>query len=68
MPDIPTLLLGLIFGSIGLAYSIYGKRQSNTVARYAGFVLMIPPYFIQSPAGIVAVGILLMALPALFRG
>ncbi|WP_346838077.1 hypothetical protein [Microbulbifer sp. SAOS-129_SWC] len=57
------LLWGLVFGSIGMAYFLYGKKQSNVVARLAGLALMIYPYFFQSPLALVLVGLILMLLP-----
>ena len=58
-----TLLLGLIFSSIGLGYFIYGRRQSNTVIRYVGLALMVYPYFVSDPWAIVGVGAGLMFVP-----
>jgi len=61
--DTWSLVLGLLFGSIGLGYFIYGRKQSNIVARYSGIALMVFPYFIDSKYAILAVGVALMALP-----
>ena len=63
MFDTWTLILGLVFSSIGLGYFIYGKRQSDTVARLSGIALMVYPYFIDNKYAVVIVGIVLMALP-----
>ncbi|GLQ33345.1 hypothetical protein GCM10007876_38250 [Litoribrevibacter albus] len=63
MLDSGSLILGLIFGSIGLGYFIYGKKQANVVIRYTGIALMIYPYFIENHFAVLGVGILLMALP-----
>ncbi|WP_193163004.1 hypothetical protein [Microbulbifer hainanensis] len=57
------LLWGLVFGSIGLGYFLYGKRQSNVAARLAGIGLMIYPYFFESSQALVLVGLGLMLLP-----
>ena len=63
MGDTWSLLLSLVVGSIGLAYSIYGKRQSNLTARYCGLAMMIYPYFITNKITVVIVGLVLMILP-----
>lgn len=65
MIDTWVLVFGLIFGSIGLGYFIYGKKQSNNVVRFSGLVLMVYPYFIDNKYAILAVGLILMALPKL---
>ena len=63
MLDTWSLILGLIFGSFGLGYFIYGKKQANTVARYSGISLMVYPYFIDNKYAVLTIGIALMALP-----
>ena len=61
--DVDTLLLGVLFSSIGIGYFIYGKRQANVVCRYTGIALMVYPYFIGNKLAVVLVGLALMALP-----
>jgi len=61
--DTWSLVLGLILGSIGLGYFIYGKRQSNIIARFSGLALMLFPYFIDNKYVVLVMGIILMALP-----
>lgn len=63
MPDTWTLLLGLIFSSIGLGYYIYGKKQSRPVVRYCGLALMLYPYLIADHFAVFAIGVVLMFLP-----
>ncbi len=63
MIDSWSIVFGLIFGSIGLGYFIYGKKQSNIVARYSGIALMFYPYFIDNRYAVLIVGVVLMALP-----
>jgi len=63
MTDTWGLVFGLVFGSIGLGYFIYGKRQTNMVARYSGIALMVYPYFVGNKLVVVLVGAALMALP-----
>ncbi|KMQ75964.1 hypothetical protein [Marinobacter subterrani] len=57
------LFWGLLFSSIGIGYFIYGRRQSNLVARYCGIALMLYPYLVTNTLALVAVGIVLMLAP-----
>jgi hypothetical protein len=57
------LFWGLIFGSIGLGFFMYGKRQRSPVPMVCGLVLMIYPYFVGSTLALIAIGIVLMAIP-----
>lgn len=58
---------GLLFGSIGLGFFIYGKRQRLVVPLLCGLALMIFPYFVSSTILLVLVGAALVALPYFFR-
>jgi len=60
-------LWGLFFGSIGLAFLIYGKRQKAAVPLVCGLVLMIFPYFVSNTILLVLVGAALVAIPYFFR-
>jgi hypothetical protein len=62
-----SLLWGLLFGSVGLGFFIYGKRQSAIVPLVCGMALMTFPYFISNTLLLVLIGIALMALPYFFR-
>ena len=57
------LVWGLIFSSIGIGYFIYGRRQSNLVARYCGIALILYPYLVTNTVALVAVGIALLLSP-----
>ena len=61
------ILWGLLFGSLGIGYFIYGKRQANVVARYTGIALMVFPYFVSDAIALVVVGILLPSLPRFIK-
>lgn len=61
--DTTVVLWSLLFGSIGLGYFIYGKKQSHAVAKYSGIALMIYPYFVYNSTLLVIVGIILLLLP-----
>jgi hypothetical protein len=62
-----TLLWGLLFGSIGLGFFVYGRRQKAVVPLLAGLALMIFPYFIANTIALVTVGIALIAIPYFVR-
>ena len=65
--DMATMLWGVVFGSIGLGYFVYGKRQSAPVPLVCGIALMIYPYFVASTWATVLVGGALMAVPFFIR-
>ncbi len=62
-----SLLWGLLFGSIGMGYFIYGKRQGRIAALLSGLALMIFTYFFTNAFLIVLIGSVLMALPYFIR-
>ena len=62
-----TLWWGLLFGSIGLGFFMYGKKQRSPIPMVCGLALMIYPYFIGNTLLLVAIGIALMAIPYFIR-
>lgn len=60
------LLWGVVFGSVGLAYFVYGKKQQRFVPLLCGIALMAFPYFISNTVLLVIVGLLLSAVPYVF--
>lgn len=62
-----TLLWGLLFGSIGLGFFVYGRRQKAVVPLLAGLALMIFPYFIANTIALVTLGVVLIAIPYFVR-
>ncbi|TMA10092.1 MAG: hypothetical protein E6J89_11265 [Deltaproteobacteria bacterium] len=65
--DSQSIIWGVIFGSIGLGYFVYGKRQSSLVPLVCGIGLMAFPYFVSNTVVLVIVGVLLSALPYFVR-
>ena len=65
--DTNSLLIGLVFGSIGVGYCIYGKKQSHPVAFVAGLLLMGLPYVVDSNILVVALSVVIMLLPKFIR-
>jgi hypothetical protein len=57
------LLWGLLFGSIGLGYFVYGKKQRRGIPLLSGVALMAFPYFVSNSFLMVLIGIVFMALP-----
>ena len=61
------ILWGLLFGSIGFGFFIYGKKQKAVVPLVTGIALCIVPYFIANVYVLVGVGVVLMAIPFVVR-
>jgi len=62
-----SLLWDLLFGSVGIGFFMYGKKQKAVVPLVCGLVLMIFPYFISNTILLVAIGVALTALPYFVR-
>jgi len=62
-----SLIFGLLFGSIGIGFFVYGKRQRAVVPLVCGVALMIFPYFVSSAILLVVIGVALVALPYFVR-
>jgi hypothetical protein len=61
------LLWGLLFGSIGLGFFIYGKNQRAVVPLVCGVALMVFPYLVSNVMLLVGIGALLIAIPYFLR-
>jgi hypothetical protein len=61
------LLWGVLFGSLGVGYFVYGKKQGAMMPLACGIGLMVFPYFISNTWLLVAVGVVLAVLPFVFR-
>jgi hypothetical protein len=57
----------LLFGSIGLGYFIYGRKQKAVVPLVCGLALVVFPYFVSNVVLLVGIGVLLAAIPYFFR-
>lgn len=62
------LMWGMFFGSIGVGFFIYGRKQQAVVPLCVGFALCVFPYFIANVYVLVLVGLVLMAIPYFARG
>ncbi|MDE2348863.1 MAG: hypothetical protein KGL92_10205 [Gammaproteobacteria bacterium] len=61
------LLWGLLFSSIGFGYFLYGKKQRAPVPLVCGVVMMAYPYFVSNAYLLVAIGVVVGAVPYFMR-
>lgn len=65
--DMTTLMIGMIAGSFGMGYIVYGKKQARAIPLISGIGLCIIPYFIENiPLLLLACFVLIIA-PFLIR-
>ena len=57
----------MLFGSIGLGFFIYGKKQRAVVPLVCVIVLILFPYFVSNVTLLVGIGVLLVAIPYFLR-
>jgi hypothetical protein len=57
----------LVFGSIGLGFFVYGRRQKRVVPLVCGLTLIIFPYFVSNTALLIMLGVALIAIPYFVR-
>jgi len=57
----------VLFGSVGLGFFVYGKKQQRVMPLISGISLMVFPYFVSNPYTVFGIGLTLMALPYFFR-
>jgi hypothetical protein len=62
-----SLFLGVLFGSIGLGFFIYGRKQRKVVPLLCGIVLIVVPYFVPNTLLLFVVGAVLVAIPYFVR-
>jgi hypothetical protein len=67
MNDTSMLLWGVVFGSIGLGFFIYGRKQQAVVPLVVGIALFVVPYVVSNLYLLLLVGIILIALPYFVR-
>jgi hypothetical protein len=65
--DTTTLMLGLLFGSIGMGYFMFGKKQGRMIPLGAGVGLMAIPMFLTNPIACSVVCVGMMVLPWVVR-
>ena len=67
MGSTAVLLWGLLFGSIGFGFFLYGKKQKAVVPIITWIALSVVPYFIADVYVLVMVGMILVAIPFFLR-
>ena len=63
MESTAQIVWGLIFGSIGFGFFIYGKKQKVVVPFIVGILLFAVPYLIANVYFLVLAGCALVAIP-----
>ena len=58
-----SLVFGVFAGAFGIAYFVYGKRQTRIVPMIAGALLCVYPYFTDSVLWLSVFGGLLLIAP-----
>ena len=61
--SVNSFIISIFTGALGLAYIVYGRRQTKFVALLSGLVLCVYPYFIDSILWLCVVGALLLVAP-----
>jgi hypothetical protein len=61
------LMWGMLFGSVGLGFWMYGRKQKQLVPWLSGLGLMLVPYFVSNTWVLLALGAALCALPRFVR-
>lgn len=65
--DDAELIWGLVFGSIGIGYFIYGRRQRTLMPFISGLALIAFPYFVEGALLTVLIGTALAAVPFVIK-
>lgn len=61
------LLWGLLFGSAGLGFFLYGRKQKAVVPLLCGLALIVLPYLVYNTTLLVVLGVALVAVPYFVR-
>ena len=61
--DATTIVLGMIFSSIGLGYFVYGKKQQKAMPFVSGVILMVIPYIGSDVMLILFIAVLAILAP-----
>ena len=58
-----TFVIGILTGALGVAYIVYGRRQTKFMPVISGVILCAYPYFIDSVLWLCIIGAALLAAP-----
>jgi hypothetical protein len=61
--DMIWLVQSMWWGTVGLSYFVYGKRQDRFIAMSCGASLMFFPYFVGSNVWMFVIGVALCIIP-----
>lgn len=67
MDDSSLLIWSMLFGSIGLGFFLYGKKQRSVVPFAVGVALFVFPYFMPNLFVMLVVGTVICAVPFFVR-
>ena len=67
MFSVTNILVWIITGTFGLAYFVYGKKQSKMIFMITGIVLMVYPYLFSNSIVLIIIGVILLPLPFVFK-
>lgn len=65
--DTASLLLIVLFSSLGFAFFVYGKKQRKAMPLVCGMALMGYPYFVSNLVLLASIGVALAAIPYFVR-
>lgn len=65
--DENSLLWGMLFGSFGVGFVSYGKKQKHLIALLCGIALIVFPYFVTDTLWMIVVGLALIIAPFVVR-
>jgi hypothetical protein len=63
MMNVSVLMWGILFGSIGVGFFVYGKKQQAIIPLISGIGLILCPYVISNVYLLVLAGIVFTTLP-----
>jgi hypothetical protein len=67
MESTDLIIWGFIFGTIGIGFFTYGKRQKSIIPIISGIGLFVIPYFISNLFLLIIAGLILIILPYFIR-
>ena len=67
MFSVTNILVWIITGTFGLAYFVYGKKQSKMIFMITGIALMVYPYLFSNSIVLIIIGVILLPLPFVFK-
>jgi len=67
LPSATVLFASLLFGTVGFAAFVYGKKSMLWQPMAIGVVLMVYPYFVENALLLYVIGIALSASLFVFR-